>query len=832
MQEAEPKQFEPDAAECDEDEAAPSARVAGPASQGETAPTVDEPPRRPLEDRPGLLEILKRHEIWLSSAGHRGQRADLNNTDLQDMDFRGVHFRSAILEGANFTRADLRRADLFEAVLLKANLQDADLSTATGLVAGQLAGTNVSGAKLPEALSKFETLAHANDMAQSGARAFFLILLTCAYAWLTIGTTVDARLLTNSASSPLPIIQTQVPIVGFYWVAPILLFGLYVYFHYYMREYWNELALLPNIFPDGKERELKIYPWIVNNLVAAYSTHVRKASFSSRLQSFLSILLGWGLIPLTLFGLWFRYLARHDWNATSFQIALFSLAVGIGIWSYRAMSASLSLRIQSFTSQLAWLVGAVACLLLVLLSYGAIDGEPRSWPENRLIRQVSLPMFDAEERFDLVRLWRRLVPTILTCAFADFTDQSVSDRQDPKYPISGPHSGAHLARTDLRYASGSNVFLSHSDLRHALMNGVHFPYSDFTGSDLSDTILENAYFFQTIFREASFSTANLRGAYLGYTNLSKASAPNADLTNAILLNADLREADFHISNLTRASLAGADLRGARLDGAILVSAVLIGARMEGANLSKTRLHGADLREVSGLSQIQISQACVDATTQLPPGIEPPGSRQSETPCAEEIKDREGVQQKTVDPTERSCTQSPCKIILVSNAKTMAASIGRPGEAGNDIRSRLDQAPADLDKVLFRPALVGRFFSSVPIPTEAPQGTSVINIPPGDGRSGYFKLTFLTPPSFGHVQLIGRANVDDVGRVFLNGSAISPSFLVRSSTSFITEFGNVEFSVSDRQLFLAGHENVILIADSNNGGGPSGAAFYITIDFSP
>jgi hypothetical protein len=48
------------------------------------------------------------------------------------------------------------------------------------------------------------------------------------YSWLTIATTTDVRLVTNSASSPLPIIGTEIPVVGFYW-APALLLAMYLY---------------------------------------------------------------------------------------------------------------------------------------------------------------------------------------------------------------------------------------------------------------------------------------------------------------------------------------------------------------------------------------------------------------------------------------------------------------------------------------------------------------------------------------------------------------------------------------------------------------------------
>ena len=82
------------------------------------------------------------------------------------------------------------------------------------------------------------------------------MLLGCVYAWLTIATTTDARLLTNSASSPLPIIQTEIPIALFYLAAPLLLVSFYVYLHLYLQSMWRGLATLPARFPSAPQKGL------------------------------------------------------------------------------------------------------------------------------------------------------------------------------------------------------------------------------------------------------------------------------------------------------------------------------------------------------------------------------------------------------------------------------------------------------------------------------------------------------------------------------------------------------------------------------------------------
>ena len=155
------------------------------------------------------------------------------------------------------------------------------------------------------------------------------MLAACVYSWLTIATTTDVRLLTNSVSSPLPIIQTEIPIVGFYWVAPLLLLSVYLYFHLYLQRLWESLAVLPEVLPDGTPLDLKAYPWLLNGLVRAHFLRLRDSRPPfSRLQVGISILLGWWLVPFTIGSFWFRYLARHDWAGTTFHIGLLVIVIG------------------------------------------------------------------------------------------------------------------------------------------------------------------------------------------------------------------------------------------------------------------------------------------------------------------------------------------------------------------------------------------------------------------------------------------------------------------------------------------------------------------------
>src|SRR5207302_7749231 len=116
------------------------------------------------------------------------------------------------------------------------------------------------------------------DASRSTQSLLTSILLACAYAWLTVASTTDAQLLNNAAppSSRLPILGTDIPLVRFYAVAPLLLLCLYVYFHLGLQRLWEELADLPAVFPDGRPLDKKAYPWLMNVLVRAHAARLKE----------------------------------------------------------------------------------------------------------------------------------------------------------------------------------------------------------------------------------------------------------------------------------------------------------------------------------------------------------------------------------------------------------------------------------------------------------------------------------------------------------------------------------------------------------------------------
>ncbi len=168
---------------------------------------------------------------------------------------------------------------------------------------------------------------------------------------------------------------------------------------------------------------------------------------------------------------------------------------------------------------------------------------------------------------------------------------------------------------------------------------------------------------------------------------------------------------------------------------------------------------------------------------------------------------------------------PNTIVLKSDAFCLAAGLGS-GAPNADQFSRLDAG--NVSGLSFQPAAVGAFSSLTPVPNGAPAGTQVINIPPGNGQNGFFKMTFVLPAGFQGIHLAGAANVDDYGRVFVNGNPLSSS-MINNDSGRISQVGDTQFSTTNPGVFRVG-TNDLIIADANSGSGPSAAAFFAVVSF--
>lgn len=564
-----------------------------------------------------LIRILEDHKTWVkalhSNEPTGGQSVDLNRMHFGGANLQGIMLYKANLQGADLSDVDLRTADLREADLTGANLlrtklqgadlSDADLRGAQSLFGAQLAGANISGAKLPDDILKFTGLEYVKEISQNARKIFFGLMLGCTYALLTIATTRIPLLISNSSSSQLPILMTDIPIVYFYWVAPLILIGIFFYFHLYMQRLWDGLAALPAIFPDGEPLYRKAYPWLLVGLVRRHIFRLQKTQPRfSRLQTALSVLLAWWTVPLTIMLLWFMYLPRHDWYGSLLHIALNIVSIGSSISFYHAAAATLRGEENSPNGLEGgfWNVDCIRNVVIVLgasavfimFSFGAIEGVRDGTIESADLSAMNIRLCVP-----------RIMATIGYSAFADLTEMDMSikpenwigeKREELKFV-----RGARLRKANLKYVQARQTFFANADLRE-----VDFTGADLTGADLRGANMEGAKLRYADLSDADLTDANLNGADLSESSLQQAKLFEGQF------KCSLRGANFHKVSLEEMDFADLDLRGANFLGAQLHKANFRSSELHGAEFVGVNLHGADF-SYSTLDEANFKDAHLD-----------------------------------------------------------------------------------------------------------------------------------------------------------------------------------------------------------------------------
>ena len=566
------------------------------------------------------------------------QKADLSNANLKNAFLNRANLNKAEFYKANMYKATFLRANLHKAILSEskmhkanlgkaniqntelegieglsqANLQYANLEGATGLLGNEFAQADVTGTKLPEKIEEFKALEIVKETSQNARKIFFAMLLGCVYSWLTIATTTDVKLLTNTASSPLPIIGTEIPIAWFYIAAPLVLICLYFYFHLYLLKLWEALSGLPAIFPDGKRLDERAYPWLLNGLVRRHFELLKKGRpFIAHEQEFITIFLAWWVIPITMIAFWMRYIPRHDWFGTSFHIILILVSVGFANSFYHACSLILQGKINAsiglkrfwsdkrlFYSIFKIILFSVVIFfvgfLFSLLSDGAINGIR---PDKNY-----KPVLDDLQSIEQIVPWA--FERIGYDVFADFREKTVSEIPLNYGEISKDErlnfvKGANLKKRNLLNADMYKAFLVNADLQNALLKGANLNLSN----------LQNANLMRANLHRANLNSANLQKTLLVYADLSKANLFEANLQQSDLREANLEQANLSRTNLQNTLLIGANLKDSDLSESNLHGAKLIDSNLEGVDYRYANLKDADLRYATlvGAKNLTIEQ---------------------------------------------------------------------------------------------------------------------------------------------------------------------------------------------------------------------------------
>ena len=666
-----------------------------------------------FEVPPKLREILAAHHLWLESRGKDGKRGDLSGWDLSGIDLAERDLRDINLEGAqlakanlawaeldradlshaNLTEADLANARLPGADLSRANLEKADLSAANlrdarlvganfqetnvlktdfrdadlqdaklaqsrGLLGWQLAGANLTASDLPATVARFEELEHAGEITKTTATLLWTLLTGCLYAVLTVANTTDASFYVTGATLKLPILDAAIPTWGFFALAPAVLLGWYFYFLLNLQRLWEALVTLPALFPDGMRLDQKASPWFITGLVCSYfpQLQTQKPAFL-RTQKFLSLLLVWWIVPLTLIFIWIGYLKARFWPITCLQLGTIALAIFLGRRTWEVARATLRADTPRPGKQ-DLLIAAAATLALLFCSEEVINLVPPLL-EPELVaqyenRQKIGPIPYGTYIYHLHKGIAASFPHLGSFIEWVFTHRpfvNIDDAEVSLKPKGSPDDwdkpeselakyldrvkGARLRYTNVRHGHAERVFLARANLNNATLTGAYLHKADFRNAVLSGADFFNAFLVEAYLQEATLQGVYFRWANLRYANFQGADLHKADLQGANIEGADFRKAlnltedqikaakcwplaaydrdflaelglpenhnrlldekDFSGYHLPRANLNGANLAGFNLAGAHLQDADLGGANLAGANLKGADLAMTELR---------------------------------------------------------------------------------------------------------------------------------------------------------------------------------------------------------------------------------------------
>jgi len=624
-----------------------------------------------------LAQILDEHKMWVESGGEAGVKADLTGANLAGADLTGVNLQDAILTKTNLAGADLSmanlrganlvHADLRETILLGTELRGASLMGATlygaeGLWVGRLGGTNLFDALLPESVAEFSST---NPIAEASkvARVFyFTTLAVSVICCLMIVFTTDVRLLLNASALPLLPLGNTLPMTGFYLGAPLVLFALYLRFHFLLLRLWGSIAALPAVFPDGQTPE-RDGPWFLMGLIRKHFRWPRDGrSPLAVLETGISMMLGYWVVPGTLLLFWVRYLVRQDFRGTLLQVLLITVSVATATGlpdivsrvlrsgEIRIAKSKTFFRLALLTMRAALITGGV----LLMISLGVIRGLPAD-------RDIA-----ADQSSASIRRWAsELFQSVGYRPYADLTEAVMSTP-----PAAGNWTeegmgdapGAKLNQMNLRFARAYRSFLMNAKLWRADLEGAYLSEADLRGANMREATMRSANFNRAQANRAVLVSANaggaqfvstdLRNADLSYGNFDNADLSNAKLSgstmygitlrnarllrtdlsrtdlrdtkmdNAMLSFANLQDADMSSAKLGGGNLAGAqmkgtvlldaDLRNADLRGAFLSGALMRGAQIDGANLAGAEMHGASGLSVGQLCSARWQDALLDS----------------------------------------------------------------------------------------------------------------------------------------------------------------------------------------------------------------------------
>ena len=468
----------------------------------------------------------------------------------------------------------------------------------------------------------------ASDPARTAWLAFLLLLT---YVVVTLASVSHKDLLLNSPVR-LPIINADIPLVGFFQYAPAMLLLVYLSLlvqHVILaRKYRRFTDALAAYELKARTRHVArewVHSYVFSQILAG-----PEANRITRLMMQLIVYVTFAVLPIvTLLYFQIKFLPFHEawityWHRFAVILGFAMLILLTPIMQHAPPKRKWDIRLGPQAE--AWeasgrQVALVLLLLPIVVSFSwLIATVPDEWIDRRLgfVAPVTAGIGADGEAQLLNPIVRRLVYDRIP----DDDNKGWWRRWLLAYRV------LIVEDSDLGAADDAKIVLRERNFRYALLNRSDFHHADLTWADLrgaqlwkslakgrlNDTQLQGASLKEAEFQGAQMSSAamqgaDLRGALLQGADLSYTKLQGADLSGAQLQGADLRGARLQGADLQGAQLQDADLQGAELRGAVLASAEIWLARFPSGLVDQSP---APL----GLADVKLSALTPEAKAQL------------------------------------------------------------------------------------------------------------------------------------------------------------------------------------------------------------------------
>ncbi len=442
-----------------------------------------------------------------------------------------------------------------------------------------------------------------NDASSHNGRFLISFLLFQAYLLITVGAVTDYTLLMPESTVKLPLLDVEMPLFGFFIVAPLILLIIHFNLLLHLLQHARILHAYKPLLDRNADEQLKLPTFLLN-----FGILFQPATVNYALVRMLFFMIFY-LMPLSLLlFVQVRFADYHDLGMTAWHFLLVILDVSalviywtrirypdqllteeydsgkkLLLWLLRANVNAFRTFFKSVVAAIRhWISGSIPkrILHLFLLPLLLLRKTPRG------LRALGIPFFSLSNAFIILLSVLYLVIVILI----------KSDWFERKQVRDFGEFIPHLSVTErtLVKAGPSDVIIATYLQKGWSLDSAWLQHTQ--GLNLRGRDLRLANFSKSRLLKADLREVNLNGAMLAGMNLNEADLFDAQLNGANLSGAQLNgvvlpEARLNGAVLGHAQLNGADLRGAQMNGAYLLNAQLNGADLSGAQLNGTDLSG-------------------------------------------------------------------------------------------------------------------------------------------------------------------------------------------------------------------------------------------------